>query len=211
MLGAWRARRDQGDTLIEVLFAVTVFALIVVTTLSIMNQGTATSQRSVEITTVRQQMDAQTEMLRFLHDSYVQSFSSGVAADPATNAGQYARALQIGKDTTAVSALGSTSCGTPPAGAFVLRTTGSGASSRVMLVNRASQSSVFTAPTTYAQAGIVSGAFRAQGLWVEALANNSVSTTTSGFTDFHVRACWSAPGLKQPMNLGTIVRLYEPR
>ena len=60
-----RRARTAGDTLIEVMFATTVFSLVVVSSLSLMNQGVASAQRSLEITTVRQQMDGQVETLRF--------------------------------------------------------------------------------------------------------------------------------------------------
>ncbi|MBJ58357.1 hypothetical protein CMN24_01415, partial [Candidatus Saccharibacteria bacterium] len=59
-------RLERGDTLIEVLFAVTVFSFVVVSSLAIMNQGTAAAQRSLEISLVRQQVDAQADSLRFL-------------------------------------------------------------------------------------------------------------------------------------------------
>lgn len=210
MLGVYRARRERGDTLIEVLFAITVFALIVVTALSIMNQGAATSQRSVEITTVRQQMDGQAEMLRFLHDSYIQAYTVGASFPAATNAGQYARALAQGQKTATASQFGTVDCGNPPVESFVMKadsTTG-----RITVVTRSDQANVFSYPSTYAQVGMVSGVFQAQGLWIEAVTNDKTNTTTgNGYTDFHIRACWDAPGLTTPANLGTIVRLYEPR
>ena len=62
-----KRRFEQGDTIVEVLFAVVVFALVAVGSMSIMNQGTATAERSLEITLVRQQMDAQAEAIRYIH------------------------------------------------------------------------------------------------------------------------------------------------
>jgi len=72
---------QKGDTLIEVLFAVTVFSLVAVGSLSIMNQGTATAQRSLEITLVRQEIDAQAEALRFIHDSYIAAYPNAVSGE----------------------------------------------------------------------------------------------------------------------------------
>ena len=48
----------------------------------------------------------------------------------------------------------------------------------------------------------------AKGMWIEAI--RSTPSAGTAYTDFHIRACWYAPGTNQPMNLGTIVRLYEP-
>ena len=59
------AANTRGDTLIEVLFAITVFSLVVVTSLAIMNQGTQAALRSLQLTLVRQQVDSQAEALRF--------------------------------------------------------------------------------------------------------------------------------------------------
>lgn len=73
------ARRQRGDTLIEVLFAVTVFSFVVVGALTIMNQGTAASQRALEISLVRQQIDGQAEALRFMHNAYVATYQPGAA------------------------------------------------------------------------------------------------------------------------------------
>jgi type II secretory pathway pseudopilin PulG len=67
-------RHERGDTIIEVLFAVTVFAMVAVGAMTIMNQGTATAQRSLEVTLVRQQIDAQAEAIRYIHQAYVSAY-----------------------------------------------------------------------------------------------------------------------------------------
>ena len=60
--------RNRGDTIIEVLLAVTIFSLVAVGSMVLMNRGVAMAQQSLETTLVRQQIDAQAEMLRFVHD-----------------------------------------------------------------------------------------------------------------------------------------------
>jgi prepilin-type N-terminal cleavage/methylation domain-containing protein len=75
---------QKGDTLIEVLFAVTVFSLVAVGSLSIMNQGTTVAQRSLETTLVRQEIDAQAETLRFVHDSYIAAYPNVVSGEPSS-------------------------------------------------------------------------------------------------------------------------------
>ncbi|RYF29698.1 MAG: hypothetical protein EOO17_00170 [Chloroflexi bacterium] len=67
-------RAERGDTIIEVLFAITIFSFVAVGGLSIMNQGVATAQRSLEIGLVRQQMDAQADALRYLNQAYVADY-----------------------------------------------------------------------------------------------------------------------------------------
>src|SRR6266496_3546142 len=79
--------KQQGDTIIEVLFAVTVFAMVAVGSLAIMNQGTAAAQRALEITLVRQQMDSEAQAIRYIHQAYIASYQkdgtppTGIAAE----------------------------------------------------------------------------------------------------------------------------------
>lgn len=195
---------DRGDTLIEVLFAITVFALVMVGSLSIMNQGTIAAQRSVEITQVRQQIDAQAEAIRFIHSAYVAAYTPGVTLPSgSTPAGQW-NAL-VGKASTAnASAFGNNaaalSC-TPlpnPGRSFFINT------QNVTVVP--ADTSAYRAPTTIAQ--VTAGV--SEGIWVEAV-SSPVSGSANGFIDFHIRACWSDPGMGRLMNIGTIVRLYVPR
>lgn len=61
----------RGDTLIEVMFAVAIFGLVAIGTISLMNKGLATTQNSLEVTMARQEIDAQAEALRFLHSAYL--------------------------------------------------------------------------------------------------------------------------------------------
>lgn len=206
-------RQQAGDTLIEVLFAITVFALIVVTSLALVNQGIAASQRSLEITLARQQVDGQAETLRFLHDSYVHDYYSGISFDTAdattSPAEEYYRILERVRDTGAESAseFGSQPCQSPPEGSFVLN------SRRAVAVTNPS---IFQAPETYPVLeldtdGVVTAS---RGLWVEgvrSVQSTDVRQQNTGYVDFHIRACWSALGMDEPMNIGTIVRLYEPR
>jgi type II secretory pathway pseudopilin PulG len=193
--------RSAGDTLIEVLFAVTVFSLIVVTSLSLMNQGVSAAQRSLEITTVRQQMDGQVETLRFLHEAYVQAYQAGQTynLDDATTASPAKEYYKIIKYTTACQVPNNRSTD------FILNP---------VSATLVTDSNIFKPAETFSQlsygtgsnSGVLTGS---NGMWIEAVRSGGAGAS-SGFIDFHVRACWDAPGLNSPMNLGTIVRLYEP-
>lgn len=208
-------KREAGDTLIEVLFAMTVFASIVVTALSLMNQGVAAAQRSLEITTVRQQMDGQAETLRFLHDSYVEAYQTGLVfnlSDAITSpAEEYYEIIQFvaaGNRTSASQFAGTTTCAVPsiPSKDFIMNPV------TAQLINTVNKPDIFQKAPTFSQLVYGSGNIinYSQGMWVEAVRSPN-SGTSAGYIDFHIRACWDAPGLNTPMNLGTIVRLYEPR
>lgn len=186
---------QKGDTLIEVLFAVTVFSLVAVGSISIMNQGTSIAQRSLEITLVSQEIDAQAETLRFVHDSYIAAYPDVVAGEPSSRWSDI-----VSKSDGVVSASTFGSC-TPPSGAFILNT-------KTAKLEAAKITSVVP---TYSQLRYTpEGLAAAEGIWIEAVRATAISGSNSSSIDFHIRACWNSVGQAAPMTLGTIVRLYEP-
>lgn len=68
--------RQRGDTIVEVIFAITIFSLVAVGGLALMNSGTAISQRSLEIGLVRDQIDAQADALRYAHNAYMRNYDA---------------------------------------------------------------------------------------------------------------------------------------
>lgn len=212
MLGLKRRGKERGDTLIEVLFAITIFSLVIVGSLSIMNQGTAASERALEITLVRQQLDAQAEALRFMHDSYVAVYQPGVKFDTDDNKTSPAEEwYKMSKESPKASAsefgAGGTSCPAFPSQSFIIDTTNvlfRSAGSDLKPANTFAQ-------TTYDSNDQFNGS---EGIWIEAVRSAQSSDSAqsnTGFIDFHIRACWESSGLTVPITLGTIVRLYEPR
>jgi len=214
MLNFNKIRRQQGDTLIEVLFAMTVFSLIVVTALSLMGQGVAAAQRSLEITTVRQHIDGQAEALRFMHDAYVAGYQSGqtfnLTDGVSTPAEEYYKIIQFttGKRTTASKFAGSPTCVIPSDAStdFIINPV------TAQLITTAVKGDVFKKAPVAAQLTYTGGNQLdfTEGIWIEGV-RSPVSGTAAGYIDFHIRACWDVSGSNIPMNLGTIVRLYEPR
>lgn len=205
--------REQGDTIIEVLFAVAVFAMVAVGSITIMNQATATAQRSLEITLVRQQIDAQAEAIRYVHQAYVASFQRGGPA-PTGTAAEWAKMANptTGKGATRASDFGVVDGGRCPAA-----TPGE----KPFILNARTARVHPTAPAMSPPAGMSLPPFAqvqynpdssiatTYGIWIEAVPSTGAGQT--GFVDFHIRACWESPGASAPMTLGTIVRLYEPR
>lgn len=61
----------RGDTLIEVMLSISIFALVAMITINMMNDGINTAQRTLEAEMARNEIDAQAEALRFIHNSYV--------------------------------------------------------------------------------------------------------------------------------------------
>lgn len=208
-----RLAKERGDTIIEVLFAVTVFAMVAVGSLSIMNQGTAAAQRALEITLVRQQMDGQAQAIRYIHKAYVAAYQKdGVA--PTGIAAEWAKMTNktTGKGATAASEFGTTSgtsCPTSVQGEkpFLVNAHTATLWNGVPAMNAPPGASLPPyAQVIYNPDSSINSAY---GMWVEAIP--SINVDGPGFVDFHIRACWDSAGSSNPMTLGTIVRLYEPR
>lgn len=199
--------KRRGDTVIEVILAITVFSVIAVGAIAIMNQGINSAQRSLEITQVRQQIDAQAEALRFIHQTYINSLSEDRGAHvPGEWEALRARAVGVGN----FGADGSATC---PAivspRAFVLN-------ARIASIDDEAPISMSTPPSPgktpppYAQLIYGEDRVYAYGIWIEANRNDGAGSGDIGFIDFHIRACWEDPGNNPAITLGTIVRLYDP-
>ena len=63
--------KKHGDTIIEVMMALAVFAVLSIITINLMNSGINNAQRTLEYTMARNEIDSQAEALRYIHQSYV--------------------------------------------------------------------------------------------------------------------------------------------
>lgn len=61
----------RGDTIVEVTLAFAIFSLAAIATIAMMNMGLSASERSLELVTARNELNAQAEALRFIHSSYI--------------------------------------------------------------------------------------------------------------------------------------------
>lgn len=204
---------ERGDTIIEVLFAFAVFAMVAVGSLTIMNQGTATAQRALEVTLVRQQIDAQAEAIRYIHQAYVAAYQQGIAPTTGTGAEWTEMTSKTaGKGANAASNFGQTTNGTCPATVpgekpFILNARTARISNATPAMSPPAGASLPPfSQIIYNDDSSISATY---GIWIEAIP--SPGTNGPGFVDFHIRACWAAAGSSVPATLGTIVRLYEPR
>jgi prepilin-type N-terminal cleavage/methylation domain-containing protein len=183
---------DRGDTLIEVLFAVAVFSLVAVGALSIMNQGTASAERSLEITLVRQQIDAQAETLRYLNAAFIAGAAVGTT--------EWQKIQAVSNNNLQANDYNSSSCEVPD-------------SNKVFVLNTHKAQFDDAHPglaTTFSQVRYIGDTVdAAEGIWIQPV--KSITADGTGYIDFHIRACWDSPGQSFPVSIGTIVRLYEPR
>ena len=190
-----RLRTEKGDTIIEVLLAITIFSLVSVGAMTIMNQGTNAAQRALEITLVRQQIDAQAEALRAAQ----QAFASTVNPSATT--------WQAIKNQGDSGSYDKTSCpvsATDVPGSFILD------ARSAKTVTGDWLKSIDAADPPYAQVDYANNTVKAYGLWIEQKHIPASSNAPAAY-NFTIRACWYGAGMgTTPLRIETLVRLYDP-
>ncbi len=61
----------RGDTIIEVMFALAVFSLVAVLSIMSMDRSLSVAEDALEQAATRNELDAQAEAIRFVHNSYI--------------------------------------------------------------------------------------------------------------------------------------------
>lgn len=61
----------SGETIIEVALAIGIFGVVSVIALNLMNRGVSIAQASLEISMTRNEIDAQAEAIRYIHNSFL--------------------------------------------------------------------------------------------------------------------------------------------
>ena len=203
-------RHERGDTIIEVMFAVVVFSFVAVSGIVIMNQGISISQKALEITLVRQQVNAQAEALRYIHQLKVTAdpTASGLVWDAIASGYYQEKASTFGADST--DTVNGISCAIPSSGfsPFILNARTATLGSTPKAASTKGDTPPFS-QVDYDEDGNIDEAY---GIWIEAVRSPelTVAPNRPRFIDFHIRACWPSPDSEVPMTIGTIVRLYDP-
>jgi type II secretory pathway pseudopilin PulG len=195
------ANGERGDTIIEVMLAFTIFAMLAVGAISIMNKGVASAQESLETTLVRHEIDGQAEALRFLHQAYM--------IDPTSASGSKFQEIRTQKLIDAnPTTFGDGACltGIPVAAnkGFMINPKTATVIDSLKPMNDANAPAY--AQIVYNPDGSL---YSPYGLWIEAI-EGKAKPGQSPFIDFHIRACWYSVTSDLPHTLGTIVRLYVP-
>ena len=182
----------RGDTIIEVLMAVTLFSMVAVGSIALMNKGVAMAQQSLETTLVRQQIDGQAEMLRFVHDKArngEQPYAGiwGKINATINTATPVEENLDVDQCKDSFSKNG-----------FVLYSSRIDESSGAIQFNNA----LYGPADVFAK---IEDGGRSQGIDIQ------LTKVQNGKAyDAYIQACWDTPASEKPMTIGTIVRLYDP-
>jgi type II secretory pathway pseudopilin PulG len=191
---------SRGDTIIEVLLAITVFSLVSIGSVSIMNQGTNASQRALEITHVRQEVDSQAEAIRAVQQAATSDPTGGNAwstiADGTDTVPHYYD--QAGHEFSCPD-----SANVLPNGSFVMDTRTASVVTGAWLGDISSSGAPPYAQVSYGATA------QSYGLWIErdyTAANGNIPAIYS----FTINACWYGAGLDHPLKIQSVVRLYDP-
>lgn len=203
------ASRQRGDTIIEVLLAVTVFSLVAVGSMTIMNRSANLAQQAVEITLVRQQLDAQAEALRAAHQAY-----SRIATVERDSSGWTELKSFASSSSIDVSGGCPTQSRLNTRNAFIMNPNSGG----VLTTNESAVYSIIEGddvpvyPQVITDETMEGSSVRGYGLWIEVRAATPGSDTANvpAAYNFRIRACWNGVGAgTAPMQLETTVRLYD--
>lgn len=196
-------KTQKGDTLVEVLLAMAVFAVVMMIGLSTMNNGMSRALASLQLTMARNTMDSQAEALRFANAAYISEFRSDGGAVTSAAARVWQDQLTAGAQGAATP-LDACSRGTS---AFVLSRNDLSYHGKETITNAVTYPRIAygTGADSNAITNPSASYSRSEGIWVE-----KVHLAHTNYYDFHIRACWSAPGSNVNTTLGTIVRLYDP-
>lgn len=186
---------NRGDTLVEVLLGVTIFSLVAVIALETMNRGMAIAQYSLETTLVRQQVDAQAEMLRYAHDMKNDTWKKLIDNN----------SVSVSAVNSNEGNLGAEKCPDDfSTKEFALAATPSLAS-KISILNNLGD---YKAAETYAR--VDSDTKKTYGISVRLVKpSTATGSRDSNKYDAYIKACWMPVGSKMPATIGTIVRLYD--
>ena len=197
-------RSQRGDTIIEVMLSIVIFSAAVVGSIAIMNRGVAMAQRSLEVTLVRQQIDAQIALLSYANSKVPSVWdyiiNNKIASENAA------------KKMSSQSTSSCPSASDLQGGFFMTRS----AVKKSIQVNSISQSN-YKPAITYSMVDYlnnkkssVSDKTRAYGMWIYAVESESISKSSNGKAyDMHIMACWNSVGVSVPMTISTVVRMYN--
>ena len=179
-------RFARGDTVIEVMFSFTVLSMLVVGTYVLMNRGIQVAQRSLEITLVRQQIDSQISMIRYIqahHTDAWQQIRSRYVIQSASHGPHINVTDFVEKNNNR--------CPT-------LENNGLTNSSKAFFLAQNPARNDANAP-------------RAQGLFIQVVRSEArkPGEETGNAYDVYVNACWDSVGTSVPTTIGTITRIYD--
>jgi type II secretory pathway component PulJ len=207
--------KQLGDTIIEVLLAITIFSMLSVGAVMVMNQGNNAAQRALEQTQVKLQIDAQTQMLRAIQQKHFSTSATNPDDD-------WSKIIGDDSDAPRASVGADNKCPELNNPIYFALNTRKGDVTLLKSGNKLKSMNDAAAPTfaqvvyntdnTATPINEALDVLNAYGIWIERTKNKDTGADTqhkSTSYTFTVRACWYGPGSDVPMQLQSVVRLYD--
>ena len=198
---------QRGDTLVEVLIAITVLGLVVVGVLAMMNRSLTSMRNSAERTAVRAEINSQTELLHYLRATNVNNQWDKIRR-LAYGPEQIANASTSCRITTSTSAENSR-------GSFFIDATDL---NNIVVQDRLRptiEEGEFPRGknlSSRATVGMDDDDSRiSKGIWIDAVFYPASPTNPVPYFDFYIKACWAPLGGRASSESITIVRIYDTR
>lgn len=225
----------KGDTLVEVMLAVGIFSMVAIAVVSVVSGSTSSAQTALEATLAREEIDAQAEAIRFIHDSYLadRNGEDNEYSDIWSNiVGNAAQSIADSYPPASCDDLYSGDNSIFGQNAFVINTHKlgeEGAADKVYV--EADNGNIFRRASTYprlvfedggdslAEEGTGDTLSSAEGIYVVAVkdsgdtnivTNNNSVESVSAYYDFYIRTCWYGTGDREASTISTVIRLYDP-
>ena len=222
----------KGDTLIEVTLAVGIFSMIAIAVASLMNHGTADAQLALETTLTREEIDAQADALRYVHNAYIANKESDAQPSTALWKKIISEAINLRdiSDKSSITVYAPTSCsqeevmkGNIARHAFVLDTRNleSGTTAYKKIDSFGEISTYPRLIYNNSNNGMIEDLSgrneysKAEGIYVIAVkdpkSTNIVGAgeKTAAYYDFYIRSCWYGAGAEAPSTISTVIRLHD--
>lgn len=180
---------QRGDTIVEVLFAMSVLAAVITITISLMNAGFAGVMASMDRTNVQALMNGQASLLRASRDRYAQGDTTAgwsTIIAPAISGGYVNTVVPITDACKPTAQQGPRR--------FYLNPS---AATPWVPVDRS------TSPTK--RVGTLPSS--SDGMWVEVYKKSPPSGPA--YYDFYIKSCWTGYGSKAEQQTRIVVRLYD--
>lgn len=222
----------RGDTMIEVLLASAIFGFISLLTITLMNSGLRIAQANLQMTMARNEITAQTEALRYIHNAYISS-PAGLSTynqyrdlwnkivEEATIITESERSTSTEDDTVACSELyegvsnDNSKIEVRNNHSLILNTNAVSLDLEKTVLYKSSASNKLN-PTDsypYIEFDANNNILSANGIWinVEGVKENSASSSDPPrYYDFYISSCWYSAMTEAPTTLDTVIRLYNP-
>lgn len=206
-------KKYRGDTIVEVCFALAVFSFLAVLAIGTMNSNLSTVQATLETTSVRNEIDAQTEAIRFIYNTYLAEHNIKSESDLSSIAKSWKTLTGNAYDHNKKPSWPVENCQSAYDsinGMQIINTRNLNGSDVVFEKNDLFKAALVNSRLLY-NAENETDLLAAEGIWLYAVKSETKNDDNQPeFYDFYVQACWYNAGRSTPTTLDTTIRLSNP-